>query len=195
MSSNGLGAPPVRGVRGCVKWVTGRVDERHMGEQPRQRVGRGERGFTLIELLVVVIVLGVLTSVAVPTYLHQRRKAVDTSLRADVRSLALAMETWIADNPGQPGTDDPAALRAAGFKRSSNFNFVYAGINPTNDGYCLVASNSRSSAGNTWNYVVYDSLAGGLMNNGRLWDWSGTHPPGSKACVGANAGVFSLRNQ
>lgn len=149
----------------------------------------------LIELLVVVIVLGVLTSVAVPVYLVQRKKGVDTSLRADVRSMALAMETWIADNPGQPGTDDPVALRAAGFKRSAAHNLVYVGINPTNDGYCIVASSSRSSAGVTYSYVVYDSLAGGLMNGGALWNWSATHPPGSKACVGANAGVFSIRYQ
>ena len=36
---------------------------------------QAQAGFTLTELMVVVIILGVLSGIAVPTYMRQQRKA------------------------------------------------------------------------------------------------------------------------
>lgn len=56
------------------------------------------RGFTLIELLVVVIIIGVLTSIAVPQY----RKALDRARTAEVMQMLPALyearERWILEN-------------------------------------------------------------------------------------------------
>lgn len=65
---------------------------------PDGRAG-ADRGFTLIEVLVVVIIVGLLSAIAVPVYLDQRRKANTAALKQDLRTAALAMETWMADHP------------------------------------------------------------------------------------------------
>lgn len=136
-------------------------------------------GFTLIELLVVVVIVGILSAVATPVFLNQRKKTVDASLRADIRALAQAQETWIADNPEQFGTDDRANLPQ--FKGTRD-NIIYVSLHPTRRGYCLIARNVNDTMGGYPYYIMYDSLGGGFLNDGRHWDWAASYPPGAQAC-------------
>ena len=66
----------------------------------RQRITRDERGFTLIELLVVVIILGILTAIAVPSYLSFTGRAHKSANAANVRAVIPDIESWAADNNG-----------------------------------------------------------------------------------------------
>lgn len=56
------------------------------------------RGFTLIELLIVVVVIGVLASIAIPKFANTKEKAYVTSMKADLRHLFIAEESYFADS-------------------------------------------------------------------------------------------------
>lgn len=59
-----------------------------------------DAGFTLIELLVVMIIIGILASIAIPTFLSQRAKAHDASTKADVNHLGKEVATYFVDGQG-----------------------------------------------------------------------------------------------
>jgi prepilin-type N-terminal cleavage/methylation domain-containing protein len=69
---------------------------------------KGQRGFTLIELLIVVGIIAILSAIAVPNFVQARTRSNISRVASDMRSIAVALESYRADNPGYPiGTSDP----------------------------------------------------------------------------------------
>ena len=81
----------------------------------RKSMQEKDQGFTLIELLVVIIIIGILAAIAIPLFLNQRKKAVDTAARADVSTIGKEVATWYVDQTAAPAiTSTPATDTAAG---------------------------------------------------------------------------------
>jgi prepilin-type N-terminal cleavage/methylation domain-containing protein len=104
-----------------------------------------DKGFTLIELLVVIVIIGILAAIAIPLFLNQRKKGVDSSLKSDIKNAATAVETLTTDNPGTSTPVTLAAITAAGvdYKSSPGNTLVLAGS--TTAGYCISAWNTGAS--------------------------------------------------
>ena len=115
----------------------------------RKRLRREEKGFTLIELLVVVIILGILTAIAVPSYLSFRGRAQSSANKANVRSIIPSIEAYYSDNNTYSSMTLP--LLKAGYDQALNVsNYSLGSLGDT--GYC-VQSPAAPSTSNVWSYT------------------------------------------
>ncbi|MEN6627051.1 MAG: prepilin-type N-terminal cleavage/methylation domain-containing protein [Candidatus Sumerlaeia bacterium] len=56
--------------------------------------------FTLIELLIVVAIIAILAAIAVPNFMEAQVRAKVSRARGDLRTIALAVESYSVDNSG-----------------------------------------------------------------------------------------------
>ena len=59
-------------------------------------------GFTLIELMIVMAIIGVLSMIAVPSYIQAIRHAREAVLREDLRTLRSAIDSYTMDKQKAP---------------------------------------------------------------------------------------------
>ena len=65
------------------------------------------RAFTLIELLIVVAIIAILAAIAVPNFLEAQTRAKISRVKADLRSLATALEAYMVDHNDFPDYAHP----------------------------------------------------------------------------------------
>lgn len=61
-----------------------------------------DKGFTLIELLIVVAIISILSAIAVPNFLEAQTRAKVSRVKADMRSMATALEAYMVDTNHYP---------------------------------------------------------------------------------------------
>ena len=63
------------------------------------------QGFSLIELLIVVAIIAILAAIAVPNFLESQTRAKVARVKMDLRTIALALETYGAQSNQYPPND------------------------------------------------------------------------------------------
>ncbi len=72
---------------------------------------RTRHGFTLLELLIVIIIVGILAAIAIPRYTATRQRAFVSSMKADLRTIVSAAESFYSQDgsyvsyPAPPGSN------------------------------------------------------------------------------------------
>ncbi|MFH1459823.1 MAG: prepilin-type N-terminal cleavage/methylation domain-containing protein [Candidatus Omnitrophota bacterium] len=90
-------------------------------------------GFTLIELLVTVIIVAILASVAIPTYVNTVERVRGREARATLQAIIAAERTYSSERRttitlDNAGTD--AEWIAVGMENPSNLDWTYTFTNP-----------------------------------------------------------------
>jgi type IV pilus assembly protein PilA len=113
------------------------------------------QGFTLLELIVVVAVLGILAAIAVQQFQIHRARAIDASMRSDLKNAALAMESYYGEFLSYPATE--TAIVIVGYRKTSGVTLSISV--PTPSTFSLTASRPHGSQPS----FTFDSTTG-LIN-------------------------------
>jgi len=105
-------------------------------------------GFTLIELLVVLLIIGVLSSIAIPKFRGVKTKANVTTMKSDLRNLLTAQEAYLSANATY--YDGPIPAPGTGFSASSGVTLTLLDV--TSSGWAATATHVSAP---DWTCAVY----------------------------------------
>lgn len=115
------------------------------------------KGFTLLELLVSVTIVGILSAIAIPAYNEYKKTAYDAAALSDLRSTAIAQESYHFDHDEYLSCQNESCLQLPGIKAISRG--VNIGLTASTSGFQGTARHNKGT-GKTYRW---DSEAGGLV--------------------------------
>jgi prepilin-type N-terminal cleavage/methylation domain-containing protein len=103
---------------------------------------KDDQGFTLIELLVVIIIIGILSAIALPSFLNQAKKARQSEAKTYVGSLNRGQQAFYTENDSFTSSIDAMGVGIA----TQTANYTYIAATNVNSGTSIFAANYSNSA-------------------------------------------------
>jgi general secretion pathway protein G len=75
-------------------------------EETHLRKDRTQSGFTLIELMIVMAIIGILITMAIPSFVGAVRHAREAALKEDLQTMRTAIDTYTMDKQKGPQSLD-----------------------------------------------------------------------------------------
>lgn len=125
-------------------------------------IQKWQRAFTLIELLIVVAIIAILAAIAVPNFLEAQVRSKISRLRADMRTIATAMEAYFTDHNGYPLHIDydtgPIPLNARPWFAALTTPVAYLTSMPTDPFFDPRTLGGDVSIGSSGSWIHYEAL-------------------------------------
>ncbi|WP_129338298.1 type II secretion system protein [Cellulomonas endophytica] len=126
-----------------------------MPARARRPTVRPDSGSTLVEVVVVCAILAVLAAIGTLSISERRQRTVDAALRADLRAVSQAVETFYSDQAVYPAAGALAATGASVTIAGSGAPAVLVSEGNTlryvrtaaGDAFCLYLENASSTLG------------------------------------------------
>lgn len=125
-----------------------------------------DTGFTLGEVLVVTLIITVLASIAIPSFINYRHQAYDATLKSDMHSYVTAVGVWQAEHGELP--PDASVFTDYTAKSPGTFYAMYyrdgdqPGVAKAQDGYVIYGyhESGRTLAYSTFEEKYHNNFGG-----------------------------------
>jgi type IV pilus assembly protein PilA len=118
---------------------------------------KNNEGFTLIELLVVIIIIGILSAIALPSFLNQAAKAKQSEAKTYVGSVNRAQQSYRIENVSFAG--DITSLQIGIPTLTDYYTYAIVPVTPndTSTTFTAVARDAKSLKSFAGGVVIMDS--------------------------------------